>query len=188
MPQRERRSSILIFWMSIVVSSGLLFSCADEDCFSVFNNDLLVNFYSVDTLTDGQVEIEPLDTIFYSVKALGNDSVYYDSTDVTSRFALPVNPALDVTTFEFQVLDSITFVTDSLSNGQITIIDTIYHRNPNPHILTVSYERKQRIISVECGVDMGFVNIRLDETTFPDTNLKVESLSRFNDVNVEVFF
>ena len=68
---------------------------------STFNNELRVGFFKADTLESGEVEITAIDTAFYAVVADGNDSIFYDVDSVKSVFRLPVNPAADMTSFEF---------------------------------------------------------------------------------------
>ena len=185
MPVEKRRSYKFIFWLSISLSGSIFFSCANEDCVSVFNNYLLVGFIEADTLESGLIEFHEADTLFYSITAIGNDTIFYDSTDVASTFVLPVNPAEDITTFILQMIDSIRY--DTLSFDPIEI-DTIYYVNPIPQTITVSYDRKQRIISEDCGVGIAYTNLEIEEITFPSTNLAEDKLSRFNEVNIEVLF
>lgn len=182
MPVEKRRSYKFIFWAIVMLGGNLFFSCQNEDCTSIYNNYLLVSFKNANTQ-------DPVDTIFYSVTAEGNDSVFYDSTDVVSELTLPVNPAEGFTTFNLQMIDSIRY--DTLSLDPI-IIDTIFYVNPTPHIITVSYNRSERIISEDCGVEIGYTNLYLEEISFPSFNLENDKLSRLNEiideVNIEVFF
>lgn len=182
MPTEKNRSNKYIFWAIVMLGGNLFFSCQDEDCISIYNNYLMVSFKNANTQ-------DPVDTIFYSVTAEGNDSVFYDSTDVVSELTLPVNPAEGFTTFNLQMIDSIRY--DTLSLDPITI-DTIFYVNPTPHIITVSYNRSKRIISEDCGVEIGYTNLYLEEISFPSFNLENDKLSRLNEiideVNIEVFF
>jgi hypothetical protein len=158
----------------------LFFSCAKEDCVSIFNNHLLVGFINADTLETGEIIFDDADTIFYSVKAEGNDSILYDpDSPYTSLITLPVNPAENLTTFELTMLDSISY--DSLNNPT-------YHINPNPHIISVSYTRGQRIITIDCGVEIGYSGLQIEDISFNTTLLVDGKLSRLNTVNIEVFF
>lgn len=163
----------------------LLFSCQTEDCVSVFNNYLLVGFIEADTTELGDITFNEKDTVFHSVKAVGNDIIYYDRNTIASTLVLPVNPAENVTSFELVMYDSITI--DTVSFDPV-IIDTMYFINPRPNIITVSYEQRQRVITEDCGVEIGYINLNVDEITFPETYLVNDRLSRFNEVNIEVFF
>lgn len=185
MPEGKRSVYKFIFWTIVIVSGNIFFSCQNENCVSVFNNYLLVGFVDADTLESGDIEFPKKDTLFYSVTAIGNNSVFYDKNDVVSTIALPVNPALGSTTFHLEMIDSIRY--DTLSLDPI-VIDTTYYINPTPHTITVSYDRKQRIISVECGVEIAYRNLKVEEISFPTSNLTEDKLSRFNEVNIEVFF
>jgi len=185
MPVEKGRSFRFNFWLIVIMSGNIFFSCANEDCVSIFNNHLLVSFIDADTLESGGIEFHEIDTLFYSVVAVGNDTVFYDSTDVVSTVRLSVDPASDLTTFVFQMLDSISY--DTLSNDPI-VIDTSYHVNPNPHIISVSYNRSQRIMSEDCGVEIAYTKLKLEEITFQTAVLTDDKLSRLNEVNIEVFF
>ena len=185
MPAKKRSLYKFIFWTIVIVSGNLFFSCQNENCVSVFNNYLLVGFINADTLETGEIEFHENDTIFYSVTAIGNDSVFYDKNDIVSTLTLPVNPALGLTTFKLEMIDSIRY--DTLSFDPI-VIDTTYYINPTPHTITVSYDRRQRIISEECGVEIAYTNLKVEEISFPTSNLTEDKFSRFNEVNIEVFF
>lgn len=185
MPAEKRRSFKFIFWLIVILNGSLFFSCANEDCVSVFNNYLLVGFIKTDTLESGQIEFNELDTLFYSVTAIGNDTIFYDKNDIVSTLVLPVDPASGLTSFRLEMIDSIRY--DTLSLEPIEI-DTIYYVNPIPHTITVSYDRRQRVISENCGVEIAYINLEVEETSFPTTNLAENKLSRFNEVNIEVFF
>lgn len=165
------------FWLIIVFGGGLFFSCANEDCISISNNYYLVGFFDSEPNTAG--EYPKIDTLFYSVKADGNDVVFYTPDTSVSVLSLPVNPAADKTSFELIMLDSITY--DELNNP-------IYHINPNPHQITVSYRRSERIITEDCGVDITYTNLVVDEITFMDTIIVNNKLSRLNETNIEVYF
>jgi hypothetical protein len=171
------RSKKYIFFSLILI--GAVFACKTEDCLSTHNNYLLVGFIKSDTLENGNIAYSPLDTMFYSVAAVGNDSVFYDPGDKASTFKLPVNPAADFTSFRFEMIDSIAY--DSLT------MQKIYYADPNPQILSVSYHRSERVITEDCGIEITFTQIKIEESTFQDTLIN-NSLSRFNLVNVEVFF
>ncbi len=185
MPEEQGRFYHLIFLWMIILGGSIFFSCQNEDCVSIYNNDLLVGFLQADTLEDGRIQFNEIDTVFYTVRAVGNDTIYYDSTDVESLFVLPVDPAAILTTFQFEVIDSITY--DTLSFDPV-VINTIYHLNPEPHFLTISYDTRERIISEDCGVEISYSNVSVEETSFPFTNVVDNKLSRFNEVNVEIIF
>ena len=186
MTEEGKKPYRLIFWIMIIFYGGIFSSCANEDCVSVFNNNLLVGFLKLDTLESGEIVEVAVDTIFYEVMATGNDSILYGpETVINSLLTLPVDPASDITSFRMDMLDSISY--DTLSTDPI-IVDTTYHVNPVPHIITVSYRRTQRIITENCGVEITYTGLEIEEITFPVTNLVDDKLSRFNEVNIEVFF
>jgi len=163
----------------------LFSSCKNEDCVSSANNYLLVNFLNLDTLETGAVEIKAKDTLFYSVVAVGNDSVFYKKAKKVSSIALPVNPAADQTSFQFAMIDSIRY--DTLSFNPI-VLDTIFYLRDKPHEINVRYNRKFRVITESCGMEISYHNVSADTITFPSSALITDYLSRFNTVNIEVYF
>jgi hypothetical protein len=189
MPQGVIRSYRLFFWSAILVSIHLIFSCQNEDCVSTFNNEMLIGFYDADTLENGDVVIQEKDTIFYSVVADGNDSIFYDVDTIVSVVTLPVDPGADMTAFEFYMIDSVSI--DTLSMDPLEFEVTIFPRK-EPYFLQVSYRKITQVISEECGVEIGFVNLEVDDSTFPAYEIDSDRLSRFNleneRVNIEVFF
>lgn len=190
MPLGVSRSNRLFFWLILIVASNLFFSCKDEDCVSIFNNHLLVALVEPDTLETGEIRFNKKDTLFYAVRAIGNDSTFYGPDTIVSTLTLPVDPAGEMTTFELYMVDSISSDTVSLNP---LIIRKTYHPNVNPHIISVSYNRFTRVITEECGVEIGFVRLKIDEITFPIYRLKEERLSRLevrneDIVNIEIFF
>ena len=177
MAEENRGSYRSIFWLMVLFVGSIFFSCANEDCVSISTNYYLVGFFESERNDAG--EFPKIDTLFYSVKADGNDVVFYDPDTTVSVLSLPVNPAADKISFELIMLDSVSM--DSLNNP-------IYHVNPNPHYITVNYRRSQRIVSEECGVEITYSKILVEEITFEDTVVVSDRLSRLNETNIEVFF
>lgn len=169
----------------LILSGSLFFSCQDEDCVSISNNDFLIGFVNADTLESGKIEYTSVDTLFYKVTAEGNDSVFYDWRTRSLTFALPLNPSSDVTTFHLEMLDSIRY--DTLSLDPLTI-DTTMYVNPMLQTISISYDQRQRIISEDCGVEISYINLNVDEVSFSSTEIIEDKLSRFNEVNLEIYF
>lgn len=185
MLQGVRRYFRFFLGITFILACTFFSSCKDEDCVSTFNNDLLVSLMQADTLENGDVVNKSIDTLFFEVRAAGNNSIFYDYEDKVSKLVLPVNPAEDMTTFEFYMIDSVRI--DTISMDPINIQKT-YFKNETPHVLSVSYRRGTRILSEDCGVEIVYVRLRVDATTFSGTNVVSEQLSRFNSVNIEVLF
>jgi len=148
-----------------------------------------VGFYNADTLEDGSVTIEEQDTAFFAVIAAGNDSTFYKPDTIISVLTLPVDPASNETLFEIYTIQSV--LRDTVSFNPL-VVEVTYTPNPQPHVLDVSYRRFTQVITEDCGVEIGYVGLRVDETTFQSYNVDSESLSRFNEenerVNIEIFF
>jgi hypothetical protein len=75
---------------------------------------------------------------------------------------------------------------DSISYDTLNV--PTYHINPNPHYIGVSFNIGRRIISEDCGVEITYTGMELNEITFEDTLVVDDKLSRLNDVNIEVYF
>lgn len=190
MPAEKRRPYSFIFWVIVIIGGNLFYSCQDEECLSVYNNYLVVQFFDADTLVNGKVEYHPVDTFFYSITAIGNDLTFYNQDSVLSAFNLPVNPASNFTTFILETIDSIAY--DTLSHDPLEI-EKIYYVNPTPETITVSYNTSERIITEDCGVEIAYTNVYLEEISFPSFDLINDDLSRLNELfkdeaNVEVYF
>jgi len=184
--QLQSRNNHFIFFLTILlVVGGIFYSCKNEDCVSIYNNYLLIDLIKADTLNSGKIEFHPIDTVFYTVIAIGNDSVFYDSTDVVKSLILPVNPSTGSTSYRLQMIDSIR--TDTISFDPI-ITSKKYFVNPTPHVISVSYVRGEKIISEDCGVEISYTHLNVDDTTFPVTHMVDNKLSRFNEVNIEILF
>ncbi len=173
------------FFTFIFLILILFSSCKNEDCVSSANNYLLVTFLNVDTLENGSISIKGKDTTFYSVTAIGNDLEFYTKALKKDTLKLPVNPAADQTTFQLVMIDSIRY--DTLANNPV-VLDTIYYLHPKPHVISVSYERKFRVITESCGMEISYHNLAADTITFPSAALITDYLSRFNTTNIEVYF
>ncbi|NJN27230.1 MAG: hypothetical protein HC819_15235 [Cyclobacteriaceae bacterium] len=171
------------FWILIPAILGMV-ACQTEDCTSISNNFLRVGFFKTDTMESGRVVITPIDTVFYSIMAEGNDSVFYDAQDVASIFDLPVNPAADMTSFRLEVLDSIRY--DSLSK------EYFYYKNPSVLTMSVQYQRSARIIVEDCGTEISYSKLTLVDSAFQKTAVVGSKLSRLNELtknlNIEVYF
>jgi len=148
-----------------------------------------VAFFEADTLESGEIDIGGIDTTFFAVIADGNDSVFYDPGTTDSVYTLPLDPANELTAFEFYMIDSV--ITDTISHDPLEI-EISYIPNPEPYILNVSYRSFTRVITEDCGVEIGYGGLSVDETTFPSYEIDSDRLSRFNEpnkrVNIEIFF
>jgi hypothetical protein len=164
--------------VALALLVAIIVSCKTEDCVSVANNDFLIEFYETDST-------ELKEVTFTYIRALDNDSIFYDMDDSDNFYALPVNPAADITTFIFQVLDSVKYDTIQLDP---VVIDTILYLKETPDTIEVDYKRTQRIITVDCGAEISYNIDTLNINTFSGYTIENKDLSRFNDVNVKVFF
>ncbi len=170
-----KKRLISVFWVVLGYFAG---ACETEDCVSIANNDLLISFYDSDSTKLREV-------FFDYVVAEDNDSLLYSREKPSSSYAFPLNPAADETIFLMQVIDSVRLDTISLDPVDI---DTVYVLREQIDTIWVEYIRKQRIITEECGVEISYGSLELKVNSFPGHEVVNNSLSRFNDVNIKIFF
>jgi len=108
------------------------------------------------------------DTLYFaSVQAANGVFLNVQDTALLS-IALPLNPSEDQATFYLR------WAEDSASALQE---DTLVFR----------YDREQRLVSPECGVEQIFVNLRSDSQVFDSLNVVDDQISLLSGPNVRVF-
>ncbi len=154
-------------------------ACETETCVSLANNNLLVSFYKGDSITSKNI-------MFEYVKAVGNDSIFYDHETLQPGYQFPVNPAADETLFIMQVIDTVTF--DTISYDPV-VLEPRYHLRDRIDSLWVEYKRSERIITIDCGVEINYTNLMIKKCTFQGYEFEGDntSLSRLNDVNIKIY-
>lgn len=152
-------------------------ACEAENCVSVATNDMQVRFYENDSTTSRRVR-------FRYLQAIGNDSVFYTIDTVALTYSFPLDPERDRTDFALQILDTAYFDTLSTEPLELELV-TVYLP---PDTLSVEYRRLMRIITEECGVEISYEELRVIRATFPAYKLISEQVSRFDEVNLEVYF
>lgn len=152
-------------------------ACETENCVSVANNDMQVRFYESDSTTSRRVR-------FRYLQAIGNDSVFYTIDTVALTYSFPLDPERDRTDFALQILDTAYF--DTLSYDPLELELVTEYRPPDT--LSVEYQRLMRIITEECGVEISYQKLRVVRATFPAYKVISEQLSRFDAVNLEVYY
>ncbi len=173
---------IFYFLSTGLLLFGLLpgiFSCETENCITLAENDLMISFYEQDSTT-------LKDMIFEYVTAEGTDSVFYDYRTKQTDFRFPVNPADDQTLFVMQVVDTVTY--DTLSHDPL-VIEATFHLRDRIDSLLIEYQRSQRIITEECGVEINYTHLVVKKCTFPGYEFEDDMtfLSRLNEVNIKIY-
>jgi hypothetical protein len=162
----------------LILLGSVIASCENEDCVSVSNNALLVEFYSRDSTVIREIAFE-------YITAASTDTVFYAHGEESSSYALPLNPAADATMFYMQAIDTVLYDTISADPLQI---DTVVVLRDRVDTLAVQYNRTQRVITPECGVEISYGNIEVEQNTFSGGEVVSPSLSRFNDVNIKIYY
>lgn len=157
------KHNIFSFLKSHFPITSLLFflamsACEDEaSCVSNSTNMVDIRFYKIDT-----VSRQMADTVRYLSVMTEDGQVLYMDTLVTS-LRLPLNPGANKVSF---LLAQDTAVTDTL------------------HLL---YEREQRLISPECGVDQRFFNLDVGRQTFDSIHVSNDELKKFNSPHIAIY-
>ena len=99
---------------------------------------------------------------FEFITAAESSVIFYGDTSL-SRLYLPVNTDKDQTTFLFYNPDN--------------SIDT----------LEIGYERKEHLISKDCGFELQFKNIEIIYSTFDNVISLGNELSRLYDENIKIY-
>ncbi len=160
----------------LIFSGFLVLSCENEDCVSVHTNNFLVEFWKADSSATRKIA-------FYSIKAENNDSVFYNLDSARSLYSLPVNPAANATTFIFTEIDTI--IRDTVSYEPLDVkADTSF----SSKLIELSYQKGERIISVDCGVEIAYSKVNVEKCDFPNYVLEKTDLSRFNHDNIKIYY
>ena len=111
-----------------------------------------------DTISNSLVPV-----VFDSIYELNSGTLLFDFDDTLSIFEIPLNPELSNSSYLFS------------EQGIVNTLD-------------VSYRNLASIISVECGVELIFAELSLDQTTFDSIRIiETEFFSELTENNVEIY-
>lgn len=164
-------SRILLY----ILLLGLFFSlgCEETPCTTVFTNEFEIEYFKlVYNETDSETVEQP-EVIFTKVFALGNEDSLLVSDLQATTITISVDPNAAITAFVIETLDSTT-----IEDSSIVFVDT----------LEVSYNRRQRLISEDCGPEQLYVDFEISETTYDSINLFNDQLRTTNTRFIEVFY
>lgn len=116
-----------------------------------------VSVQFLDTATSNPKAIE-----FSLITAIDSEVIFYSDT-LSSQYYLPVNTDSEQTTFLFLNIDN--------------SIDT----------LSLIYDKKEKLISEDCGFDLLFNNVEIEFTTFNKAESLGNDLSRLNEENIKIY-
>lgn len=161
----KKRLSISLmprFFFLMILILPLLSCGTDPDCITSGSSLVRVNFLKADN--------ENADSLFFNaVFTSANEDSLIAGKDTLSTLQLPLNPASDVTEFILE---------NRALNDSILVFDTI----------RLSYDRLQRIISPECGVELSFINLNIQKSTFDSLALvNGELIRNNNNANIEIY-
>jgi len=165
----ETENSILgrVWWWTlkslilVVLLAGLINCAPDEICFTENDTRVKISFKKVIYRDTDSAFLENDTLIFSQITALLTDSLFVVS-DTLTTIILPVNTGADVTVF---ILDS--------DQGSDT--------------LEFSYNRQQRLISVECGPEQVIDNLEAGQSTFDSLGILNQELTEQVTTNVEIY-
>jgi len=157
---------------------GML-SCDVERCTSTKTNQLLAEFFRLGTNRTYPVKI-------LSLQAVGNDSIFYERV-LAQKLPLSLNPAADSTTF---VMEYVPYRVDTIfldpPRNEEFVLDTV-DSAPRMESFAFSYNRSQRIISVDCGVEQTFSDLALESATISEIEVVNDTIDIFIGTNVRIF-
>jgi len=156
-------------------------SCEREDCISTNTNQLKIE---VKKEEGGEANIMYID----SIKAIGNDSVFYKSTSM-QIFRFPLNPSSEMTEIVFY---HAYYLYDTISKTPLQV--ELKEEKHFVDTLMLSYKRTQKVISEECGVQQRYSQLQIEKTTFNGgkgtkvINAVLEiDLGNKNNTNIEIY-
>ena len=145
-----------LLWLPLI--SLTLSTCLNENvsCVTTAYDTVRVDFFKLDR------ERPRTDTL-YLESVIAANGVFLDIQDTAlSRISLPLNPSGDEVTF------FVNWREDSSAELQV---DT----------LVLAYDREQRLISPECGVEQRFVNLTSTSDAFDSLNVVDEEVTLFSN-------
>jgi hypothetical protein len=153
----------------LIVFSASFWACQPEEaCISSATNRFVVEFLPADN-----PDITTDDRYFRRISTIIGSTEYVfwanDST-LRNRFLLVLDPDRDTTTFVFQHLRV---------NGQELLPDDS---------LVLTYQRRYRLITPDCPLEVSFDQLRLVKTTFDSANvINAELIEPSDETDVQVF-
>jgi hypothetical protein len=102
------------------------------------------------------------DITFNSITAAGSDVIFYSDTTLY-KYLLPINTEEPETTFFFYGTNGVT--------------DT----------LQVGYQRRQRLISEDCGFELQFRNLEIIHSSFPEAESLGNDLNILYDTDIRIY-
>lgn len=145
-----------LLWLPLI--SLTLSACLDEDvsCVTTAYDTVRVNFFKLDR------ERPRTDTLYFE-SVIASNGVFLDIQDTAlSRISLPLNPSGN------EVIFFVNWREDSEAELQT---DT----------LVLTYDREQRLVSPECGVEQRFVNLSSTGNAFDSLNVEEEEVTLFSN-------
>ncbi|MGM0581481.1 MAG: DUF6452 family protein [Bacteroidota bacterium] len=143
----------------ILLFITFIFACeVDSNCGSIN-----VDYVTFSTVTlDANLEERNVAVAFDSIKSPQTDSIFFFQ-DTLSVFQLPLSPAENQTDFFF-------------------------YYGPNVDTIRFTYEKRNRVDSPECGIDMEFIGMDTAFQTFDSLVIVNDTLKRnLNASNIKLF-
>lgn len=157
----------------------LLISCDVEDCISTKTNDMIIEFYRSGRTKDVDYPVNVLQARMDSMVILQDD-------DSLRRDTVQFNPVANHVRFEYDLAlyDLDTVITGDEEDDFIVrrrYTDTIMA------VLDISYQRNQRVITPECGVEQSYNSISITHEGFDSIRVVNKNLDIFNEVSVKLY-
>ncbi|GEM_PF-2191580 len=152
-----------------------IWSCDVEDCISTKKSSMTVQFYSA------EYDI-PFPMAAIRGWAESNDSILFDTVYVEG-FNFQLNPATNSTKY---FIDYQPYEIDTVQFDPVDV-DTTW-LDPVSRFFEVGYDRRQRIITPDCGVEQSFYNLEILDHDFPGIIIENDTVDRYIEVNAKIYF
>ena len=161
-PMRNRVLTRIVNKTTILAALIGGITCApDEICFTDNDTRVKIDFNRILFPGTDSALVETDTLIIFQITAPGPDSVFL-SQDTVTNVILPVNTLAEATTFVFDTDQGV-------------------------KSLELTYQRTQRLISVDCGPEQIIDELAIGETTFDSLEVVQPSLFEQPNTNVEVY-
>jgi hypothetical protein len=139
-----------IYWMSLLLITGLLSCEREEVCIPQFANEYRAGFFEINAAG----RAEPAAFNFARIREVKRDSLFYTATSVgVNKLNLAFNPASDTAVYVFEHFRD----SEEYGSGNDT--------------LAIRYKRNFDLISPDCGLQVSYSDIAIVKHSFDSVQL-----------------
>ena len=173
------------YFILVVLTGLILYSCASEICNQQMTSYLKVNFYNRTTKKDSAIGYLTV----ISLNSLQKDSLYILSPG-DSTILLPLSTLKDTTSSSFYIEMDTLHATDTIKRND-TVINILYNHYPiRKDTLVVNYKRTNTFVSYECGFrpDFNLSTVSLyGKWTTDSLVISQPTVTTNNEINYKIY-